>query len=73
MTKETYDHYQRQANKGALPDNENPIFILSDTSSKLLSKIALREIDVVELAKIELANRGQDLTGRWTGFKQLFK
>jgi hypothetical protein len=64
----TYKEHQHAANIGSLPDNENPAFILNMTSSSLLSQIAKGEIDIVWLAKKQLANRGQNLDGMWVGF-----
>jgi hypothetical protein len=50
-------------------DELNPAFILSLTATELLSKIAKGEINLQELAKRELENRGQNIDGVWVGFK----
>jgi hypothetical protein len=49
-------------------DDENPIYIFSLTSSRLLSEAIKGEFDLLYLAKRELANRGQDENGKWVGF-----
>lgn len=37
--------------------------------SRLLGQVIRGEIDLNALAKIELANRGQDTEGKWIGFE----
>jgi hypothetical protein len=49
-------------------DDNNPRFIFSTTWTELLTAIANGQLDAVELAKAELANRGLDNSGYWIGF-----
>lgn len=72
MTKETYQNYQDKATNGTLSDERNPIFILSSTHSDLLADVVAGKIDLLELAKRELANRGLNYNGEWVGFKKAF-
>ena len=71
MTKQEYNALQDAADKQTIQDEKNPIFIFSLTHTELLCKIASGEINAVEIAKYELANRGLDMSGRWVGFKHL--
>jgi len=50
-------------------DEENPAYLLSGVWTTLLVQIAKGEVDVEELAKKELANRGLNNNGNWVGFK----
>lgn len=51
-----------------LHDEQNPSFLFSLTWNDLLCKIVNGEVDPVQLAKNELANRGFDHSGEWVGF-----
>jgi len=51
-----------------LPDDLNPLYLFSGTFTDLLVQITHGQIDCVELAEMELANRGLDIGGRWVGF-----
>jgi hypothetical protein len=51
-------------------DAENPQFIFSMTDTQLLIDVIKGTIDINQLAKIELANRGLNMDGAWVGFKQ---
>lgn len=51
-------------------DDQNPDFIFSTTSIDLLGAIVRGEIDILELAKETLANRGYDENGFWIGFNK---
>lgn len=68
MNRTEYKSYLEKANTNELPDELNPIFILSGIDTKLLTKIASAEINLNELAKRELENRGLDKEGKWIGF-----
>ncbi|MBX2976427.1 MAG: hypothetical protein KF721_09850 [Ignavibacteriaceae bacterium] len=68
MNRTEYKSYLEKANTNELPDEFNPIFILSGIDTKLLTKIASAEINLNELAKRELENRGLDIEGKWIGF-----
>ena len=59
----------KKMNSQITNDDLNPNYMFALTSIELLSKIAKGEIDPVELAKKELANRGLDNYGQWVGFK----
>lgn len=54
--------------KQNIPDEFNPAFIFSGVHSKLLSAILKKEIDIIDLAKKEMENRGLDKNGKWVGF-----
>lgn len=73
MTNKTYQNYQDKATNGTLSDERNPIFILSSTHSDLLADVVSGKIDLVALAKRELANRGLNKNGEWVGFKNAFQ
>lgn len=49
-------------------DEQNPDYIFSITSIDLLGAIVKGEIDILELAKTTLKNRGYDENGFWIGF-----
>ena len=71
MTKKEYHEFQSAAALGLIPDEENPVFLFSGISKDLLLDIVNGKLDSVQLARIELRNRGLDLkTGRWIGWKQ---
>lgn len=54
-----------------LPDAKNPAYMFQTIHTDLLVAIARGEINPVELAKQELANRGLDIrTGKWVGFER---
>ena len=44
-----------------LPDEQNPAFIFSSTKSELLSEILNGKIDIIDIAKKEMQNRGLDI------------
>lgn len=51
-------------------DSQQPNYLFNWTSTELLVAIATGKIDPVKIAKLQLANRGLDLTtGIWIGFK----
>ena len=54
-------------------DDENPAFIFSLISSKLLSEALQGDFDLIYLVRKELANRGQDSHGKWVGFDEAKK
>jgi len=54
-------------------DDDNPSFIFSLTSSKLLAEAIKGDFDLIYLVRRELANRGQDSTGKWVGFDEAAK
>lgn len=70
MTQREYNIYSNKAELGLIPDAENPIFILSMTNTSLLAKVLSGEINLVDLARIELQNRGLNEKGEWVGFNK---
>jgi hypothetical protein len=68
MTEQQIEKYKKAADEGSIPDNENPLFLFSLASSKLLCLGIKGEISFTEIARHTLANRGQDLKGEWVGF-----
>ena len=50
-------------------DELNPQFIFTLTHTELLIKILKGEINMYELAKKEMENRGLDINGNWVGFQ----
>ena len=73
MTREEFKQFNTKASTGTLKDDLNPIFILSLTANELLYKIAKGEINVQELAKRELENRGLNIDAVWVGFNKEIK
>lgn len=52
------------------PDELNADYILQAVATEMLLKVARGEIDLNELARREIANRGLSAkTGEWIGFK----
>lgn len=69
MTRKEMKDWNAKADAGIVKDELNPAFILRLTATELLYKIAKCEINLQELAKRELENRGQNIDGVWVGFK----
>ena len=69
MTRQEMKEWNTKATLGTVKDDLNPAFILTMTATELLSKIAKGDINVQELAKRELENRGQNIDGDWVGFQ----
>ena len=61
---------KKEKTRTELPDDHNPDYMFSITASELLIQIATGEIDAVDYAKKELANRGTGKAGVWVGFKE---
>ncbi len=55
------------------PDDDNPSFIFSLTSNRLLSEAIKGDFDLIYLVRKELANRGLDSNGKWVGFPEAKK
>lgn len=68
MDEQQWNNYKAASLKGTLPDNENPIFAFSMTSTKILTQLLNGELDAAELMKAELRSRGYDEKGNWVGF-----
>lgn len=73
MTPEQIEFYRKAADDGSIPDAENPLFVFNITGSLMLTMLAYGDIDPVEIAKMELANRGLDKEGKWVGFEEAEK
>jgi hypothetical protein len=69
MTRKEMKEWTLKAMSGEVKDELNPAFILSLTETELLSKIAKGEINLQELAKRELEDRGKNIDGSWVGFE----
>ena len=54
-------------------DDENPSYIFSLTSNRLLSEAIKGDFDLIYLVRKELANRGLDSNGKWIGFEEAKK
>lgn len=71
MTTKEYNEWRAIAELGLCPDEENPLFLFNGTHKDILMDIVNGKIDPVEMAKIQMRNRGLDLkTGKWIGWKQ---
>ena len=64
MKSKISEHYRRlhrswniQAKTGEIKDEDNPVFLFSLTKTELLEKVAKGELDVQQLALLELENR----------------
>jgi len=51
-------------------DDLNPNFIFNGVDTSLLLSAAKKEINLMDLAKKELANRGVGGDGQWVGFER---
>jgi hypothetical protein len=69
MTLKEYREYQRAAACGSMPDEVNPAFLFSMVNRDILLDIISGKIDPIQMARIEMFNRGLDeKTGRWIGW-----
>lgn len=57
-----------ELNENNFPDELNPRFLFSTTANELLCDAVNGKIDLVLLAKIQLANRGYNAKNEWVGF-----
>ena len=69
MTTAEYKDYQTAATLGLMPDEENPIFLFNQTHKDLLVDIIGEKIDAIELARLQLRNRGLNEEGNFVGWK----
>ena len=60
MSTKDYNDYKAAAALGLIPDEENPLFLFNSTSKDLLLEILSGRLDAVQMARIELRNRGLD-------------
>ena len=70
MTRTQFKQHSTKADSGEIKDEMNPIFILTGINTDLLTKVLTGEIDLKELAKRELENRGLNAAGQWVGFNK---
>ena len=56
-----------------MEDRLNKDYMFQGVSTALLSKAVKNEIDLLKLAKRELASRGLDGNGLWVGFEEAKK
>jgi hypothetical protein len=69
MTTKELNEYRAIAALGILEDQMNPIFLFNSTHKDILVDIISGKIDAVEMARIEIQNRGLDLNiGKWIGW-----
>ena len=64
---ELADMSEVQASKFA-EDGLNPHFIFSDTDTDILLEIVSGDLNIIDLAKDALINRGVNKEGKWVGF-----
>lgn len=69
MTTTELNYYKAAASLGLIADEENPIFLFNSTHKDVLIDIISGKIDAIEMARIEMQNRGLDeKTARWIGW-----
>ena len=69
MSTKDYNDYRAAAALDLLPDQDNPLFLFNSTSTDLLLDIVNGRLDPVQMARLELMNRGLDTeTGTWIGW-----
>lgn len=73
MTKEQYKQWMNKSLKSEIPDEQNPVFALSSLPTGMLASVVCGALDLNELAKRELENRGMDENGVWVGFGKTIK
>lgn len=69
MTPEQIKQYEQAAKDGSVPEEENPLFLFSMTSTNLLVKLLSREFNFITLIRMQLRERGVNDKGQWVGFK----
>ena len=70
MTPEQINKYRQAAKDGSLPNEENPLFLFSTTSTNLLAKLLSKEINLTTLIRMQLRERGVNDKGQWIGFEK---
>ncbi len=69
MNRAEYEKWYQKAVVGEVKHEYNPIFIFyHEISGEFLSQIAKGELNLQELAKRTLENKGLDINGNWVGF-----
>lgn len=69
MTREEYRHFATSP----VLSHQNPAFILNHVTDELLVMVIAGEIDLKELAKREMENRGLNENGQWVGYDKQIK
>jgi len=54
-------------------DELDPRYIFNMTATQLLTEALKGEYDITYLIRLQLANRGLDIEGKWIGFDQAKK
>lgn len=70
MTPEQINKYKQAAKDGSLPNEENPLFLFSTTSTNLLVKLLGKEFNLATLVRMQLRERGVNDKGQWIGFEK---
>ncbi len=70
MTTEQINKYKQGAKDGSLPNEENPLFLFSTTSTNLLVKLLGKEFNLATLVRMQLRERGVNDKGQWIGFEK---
>ncbi|WP_214072585.1 hypothetical protein [Mucilaginibacter sp. dw_454] len=70
MTTEQINKYKQAAKDGSLPNEENPLFLFSTTSTNLLVKLLGKEFNLATLVRMQLRERGVNDKGQWIGFER---
>ena len=73
MNKKQYKEWMNKALKSEIPDELNPVFALQSLPTSMLASVVCGAIDLNELAKRELENRGMDENGVWVGMGKTIK
>ena len=73
MTDEQISKFRQAAKDGSLPDEENPLFLFSTTSTNLLARVLAKEFNVHTLIRMQLRDRGVNDKGQWIGFNSSTK
>ncbi|PZF72582.1 hypothetical protein [Taibaiella soli] len=68
MTTEQINNYRSLAALGLMPDDENPIFLFSQTNKNILLQLLNNDIDAKDIIRHELKCRGLNEEGRFVGF-----
>ncbi len=69
MTTQELNYYKAAASLGLLEDEINPLFIFNSTNKDLLLEIVSGSLDILQLARMQLRDRGLDLkTGQFVGW-----
>lgn len=71
MTQEQISKYEAAHKDKSVPDEENPLFLFSKTSTNLLVRILNKEFNIYALVRMNLQERGVNDKGQWVGFKKL--